>query len=142
MFDSRQLNCMIRDRTATITPTSRPCQGFLVALYRTYRYAYLWWPGVEVADETMVAPHFFRGALVQLRIRFLRLPGVESTDETVKLSHYVSAVLVFAVARPDTMEETAIATQPGSAMLSFTPLPIGSPVKGSRQLCCRGVDSY
>ena len=88
----------------------------------------------------MVAPHFFRGALAQLRIRFLRLPGVESTDETVKLSHYVSAVLVFAVARPDTMEETAIATQPGSALLSFTPLPIGSPVKGSRQLCCRGVE--
>ena len=111
MFDSRQFNCMIRDRTATITPTSRPCQGFLVALYRTYRYAYLWWPGVEVADETMVAPHFFRGALAQLRIH------------------------LSLVARPDTMEETAIATQPGSALLSFTPLPIASPVKGSRQLC-------
>ena len=48
----------------------------------------------------------------------------------MKLSHYVSAVLVFAVARPDTMEETAIATQPGSAVLSFAPHPIASPVKG------------
>ena len=86
MFDSRQLNCMIRDRTATITPTSRPCQGFLVALYRTYRYAYLWWPGVEVADETMAA------------------------------------------------------SRNVSALLNFAPHPIGSPVKGSRQFCCRGVE--
>ena len=70
------------------------------------------------------------------------MAGVEVADETVKLSHYVSAVLVFAVARPDTMEETAIATQPGSAVLSFRAHHIGSPVKGSRQLCCRGVDSY
>ena len=38
--------------------------------------------------------------MTHLRIRFLRLSGVESTDETVKLSHYVSAVSVFAVARP------------------------------------------
>ena len=65
-----------------------------------------------------------------MQCRFLRLPGVESTDETVKLSHYVSAVLVFAVARFGTMEETATATQPGSAQLSFAPQPIGSPVKG------------
>ena len=44
--------------------------------------------------------------MTHLRIRFLRWPGVESTDETVKLSHYVSAVLVFAVARPGTTGET------------------------------------
>ena len=58
------------------------------------------------------------------------MPGVEVTDETVKLSRYVSAVLVLAVARFGTMEETAIATQPGSALLSLAPLPIASPVKG------------
>ena len=116
MFDSRQLNCVIRDRTATITPTSRPCQGFLVALYRTYRYAYLWWPGVEVADETMVAPHFFRGALAQLRIH------------------------LSLVARFEPAEKTVFASRNVSALLSFTPLPIASPVKGSRQLCCRGVE--
>ena len=73
--------------------------------------------------------------MTQLPIRILREPGIEVADKTGKLLRYVSAVLVFAVARPDTMEETAIATQPGSALLSFTPQPIGSPVKGSRQLC-------
>ena len=96
MFDSRQLNCMIRDRTATITPTSRPCQGFLVALYRTYRYAYLWWPGVEVADETMVAPHFFRGALAQLRIHLSLVARFEPAEKTVFASRNVSAPLNFA----------------------------------------------
>jgi len=44
------------------------------------------------------------------------LPGVEATDQTVKLPRYISA------------------------LLSFAPQPIGSPVKGSRQLCCRGVE--
>ena len=75
MFDSRQLNCMIRDRTATITPTSRPCQGFLVALYRTYRYAYLWWPGIEVADETMVARTFSEAHWRSYGYIYLWLPG-------------------------------------------------------------------
>ena len=78
---------MIRDRTATITPTSRPCQGFLVALYRTYRYAYLWCPGVEV------------------------------TDETVKLPPYISAVLSFAVARFGTMVETMLFRAPGDCAI-------------------------
>ena len=58
----------------------------------------------------------FRGALTLLRIRLLRCPGVEVADKTVKLSRYVSAVL------------------------SFSAHLIGSPVKGSRQLCCRGVE--
>ena len=35
------------------------------------------------------------------------------------------------------MVETVAATQPGSAVLSFAQPPIGSPVKGSRQLCCK-----
>ena len=42
----------------------------------------------------------FSGELAHSLYIYCRLPGVESTDETVKLSHYVSAVLVFAVARP------------------------------------------
>ena len=54
----------------------------------------------EGAEETVVASRFFRGALTQLRIRILRLPGIEVADKTGKLSRYVSAVLVFAVARP------------------------------------------
>ena len=32
-----------------------------------------------------------------------------------------------------------IATQPGSALQSFLPPPIGSPVKGSRQLAAEGL---
>ena len=41
----------------------------------------------------------------------------------------------------ETMEETMTTTQHVSALLSFAPHPIGSPVKGSRQLCCRGVET-
>ena len=44
------------------------------------------------------------------------LPGVEVTDKTVKLPPHISEVL------------------------NSAPHPIGSPVKGSRQLCCRGVE--
>ena len=148
MFDSRQLNCMIRDRTATITPTSRPCQGFLVALYRTYRYAYLWWPGVEVADETMVAPHFFRGALAQLRIHLSLVARFEPVEKTVFASHFFRGALaqlrihLSLVARFEPAEKTVFASRNTSAVLSFRAHHIGSPVKGSRQLCCRGVDSY
>ena len=58
---------------------------------------------------------FFSGALLLLRIHLLRYPGIETLVETVVASHYVSAVF------------------------SFLPHSIGSPVKGSRQLCCRGV---
>ena len=32
------------------------------------------------------------------------------------------------------------AAQPSSAVLIFASRSIGSPVKGSRQLCCRGVE--
>ena len=60
---------------------------------------------------------FFSGELTLIRIRILREPGIEGTEETVA------------------------ATQPGSAVLNFAPHTIGSPIKGSRQLCCRGVDS-
>ena len=42
----------------------------------------------------------FSGELAHSLYIYCRLPGVESTDETVKFSHYVSAVSVFAVARP------------------------------------------
>ena len=42
----------------------------------------------------------FSGELAHSLYIYCRLSGVESTDETVKLSHYVSAVSVFAVARP------------------------------------------
>ena len=48
----------------------------------------------------------FSGELAHSLYIYCRLPGVESTDETVKLSHYVSAVSVFAVARPGTTGET------------------------------------
>ena len=44
------------------------------------------------------------------------LPGVEVAEETVKLPPHISEVL------------------------NSAPHPIGSPVKGSRQLCCRGVE--
>ena len=37
-------------------------------------------------------------------------------------------------------DKTVAASQPGSAVLSFRAHHIGSPVKGSRQLCCRGVE--
>ena len=38
------------------------------------------------------------------------------------------------------MVETVAATHYVSAVFSFLPHSIGSPVKGSRQLCCRGVE--
>ena len=58
----------------------------------------------------------FRGALGHLPIHLSLVARFEGAGQTVKLSRYVSAVL------------------------SFIPRPIGSPVKGSRQLCCRGVE--
>ena len=58
---------------------------------------------------------FFSGALLLLRIHLLRYPGIETLVETVVASHYVSAVF------------------------SFLPHSIGSPVKGSRQLAAEGV---
>ena len=67
----------------------------------------------------MVATRFFRGALTQLRIRILRCPGVEVAEETVKLSRYARLCYISA---------------------KFAPHLFGSPVKGSRQLCCRGVE--
>ena len=73
-------------------------------------------PGVEGADKTVFASHFFRGALARLRIH------------------------LSLVARFEGAEETVIAAQPGSTVSNFAPYPIGSPVKGSRQLCCRGVE--
>ena len=59
---------------------------------------------------------FFRGALLHLRIHISLVARFEGTDKTGKLPPYVSAVM------------------------SFAPRLIGSPVKGSRQLCCRGVE--
>jgi hypothetical protein len=73
-------------------------------------------PGVEGADKTVFASHFFRGALAQLRIH------------------------LSLVARFEPAEKTVIASRNVSALLSFAPHSIGSPVKGSRQLCCRGVE--
>ena len=67
-----------------------------MALYRTYRYAYLWWPGVEVADETMVARTFLEAHWRSYGYIYLWQPGIESTDETGKLPRYVSTVLSFA----------------------------------------------
>ena len=64
----------------------------------------------------MFASHFFRGALAQLRIHLSLVARFEGAEETVAASPYISAVL------------------------SFAPHSIGSPVKGSRQLCCRGVE--
>ena len=58
---------------------------------------------------------FFSGALLLLRIHLLRYPGIETLVETVVASHYVSAVF------------------------SFLPHSIGSPVKGSRQLAAEGL---
>ena len=58
---------------------------------------------------------FFSGALLLLRIHLLRYPGIETLVETVVASQYVSAVF------------------------SFLPHSIGSPVKGSRQLAAEGL---
>ena len=63
-----------------------------MALWSTYGYAYLWWPGSRVRAKPWL-PRFFRGALTQLPIRILREPGVEVTDETGKLPPHISAVL-------------------------------------------------
>jgi len=59
--------------------------------------------------------------LTHLPIRLLPVPGVEVTDETVKLPPYISAALRFALARFETLELTATATQPSSALLRFAP---------------------
>ena len=50
---------------------------------------------------------------------YLRWPGVEVTDETGKLPRYARLCYICA---------------------KFRLHHIGSPVKGSRQLCCRGVE--
>ena len=77
-------------------------------------FVFLHCPGIEPAAET-VTFRFFRGEPIPAFV-FLRCPGIETLVETVVASHYVSAVF------------------------SFLPHSIGSPVKGSRQLCCRGVE--
>ena len=65
----------------------------------------------------------FSGELAHSLYIYCRLPGVESTDETVKLSHYVSAVSVFAVARPVDAVETV---RPLSQLPLPAPLAQGS----------------
>ena len=75
-----------------------------------------------------------------LRIHISRVSRFETADKTVRASRNVSAVLNFAVPRFESAEKTVCASQPGSALLRFAAHPIGSPVKGSRQLCCRGVE--
>jgi len=55
--------------------------------------------------------------------------------ETMVASPYVSALLRFAAARFGTLAETMVASRNTSALLRFAPHHIGSPVKGSRQLC-------
>ena len=54
----------------------------------------------NISNGFLFLKSIFNSALTHSLYIYCRLPGVESTDETVKLSHYVSAVLVFAVARP------------------------------------------
>ena len=63
-----------------------------------------------------VGATFFQRRIHIVPMRLLRYPGVEVTDKTVKLPPHISEVL------------------------NSAPHPIGSPVKGSRQLCCRGVE--
>ena len=75
-----------------------------------------------------------------LRIHISLVSRFETADKTVCASRNVSAVLNFAVSRFESAEKTVCASQPGSALLRFAAHPIGSPVKGSRQLCCRGVE--
>ena len=75
-----------------------------------------------------------------LRIHISLVSRFETADKTVCASRNVSAVLNFAVSQFETLEKTVCASQPGSAVLNFAPHPIGSTVKGSRQLCCRGVE--
>ena len=59
---------------------------------------------------------FFRGALALYLYIILRQPGVGTTEKTMFASCCVRA------------------------LLNFSPHLIGSTVKGSRQLCCRGVE--
>ena len=59
---------------------------------------------------------FFSGALALYLYIILRQPGVGTTEETMFASRCVRA------------------------LLNFSPHLIGSTVKGSRQLCCRGVE--
>ena len=54
-------------------------------------------------------------------------------------SRNVNAAKAF-VARFGTMVETMVASRYISALLNFVAHHIGSTVKGSRQLCCRGVE--
>ena len=41
-------------------PSSSPDEGFLVANWGTYQYIYLWYPGVETMEETVVASRYIR----------------------------------------------------------------------------------
>ena len=97
-------------------------------------------PGVEVTDETVKLPPYISAVLS------FAVPGVEGADKTVFASHFFRGALaqlrihLSLVARFGTMEETVGASRNVSALLNFAPYPIGSPVKGSRQLCCRGVE--
>ena len=68
-------------------------------------------PGVEGADKTVFASHFFRGALAQLRIH------------------------LSLVARFGTMGETVGASRNVSALLNFAPYPIGFPLRSLRGRC-------
>ena len=74
------------ERHNRISKTSPFVKVFLVVILRSYGYIYLWSPGIEGTDKTIVA------------------------------------------------------SRNVSALLNFAPHLIGSPVKGSRQLCCRGVE--
>ena len=110
---------------------------------------------------------FFRGALALYLYIILRQPGVGTTEKTAFASRYSNALLNFSphpcreqtclfrffssalahlrihlslVARFGTAEKTAFASCCVRALLNFSPHLIGSTVKGSRQLCCRGVE--
>ena len=72
-------------------------------------------PGVEGADKTVFASHFFRDALAQLRIH------------------------LSLVARFEGAEETVIAAQPGSTVSNFAPHPIGSPARGAGSFAAEGL---
>ena len=63
-----------------------------------------------------------------------------SADETGKLPPYVSVVLSFAISRFGTAEKTVRASRDAGAVLNFYAAPIGSTVKGSRQLAAEGLN--
>ena len=52
---------------------------------------------------------------------------------------YAVTDTVIALARFEGAEETVVAAPSVSAVLNFAPHPIGSPVKGSRQLAAEGL---